>query len=432
MLKVIYDCSVLGIGYVNPKGRTGIFRVTEQLRSQLIEHPAVELTTVGFNGTSSIWEEVSAQLYLAEEGYDDASFCHRYGDRWLSLIRPAIKLQKYCIARTYQSFNAFYLASIGLQVPFKQLARLSRPKNLSETNCQVYHSTFFALPNSSLPESVGRVLTVHDMIPLLYPQHFTSVALAKYKAAIDSIRLDQDWVICDSESTRQDFCRLVPMNPNRVFTAHLAAMRDCRQITDAALIVQICKKYAIPDNPYFLSLSTLEPRKNLPFLIKVFFELIQAHPSLDLNLVLVGPSGWKNNALFQVISEQPQLESRIVFTGYVPDQDLNALYSGCLGFVYPSLYEGFGLPPLEAMQCGAPVITSNTSSLPEVVGEAGIMIDPHDRSDLCQALWQVATDSDLRKHMSQQSIQQSKQFSWQTCVERVVDVYRLAAETGSN
>ncbi|MBT9315237.1 glycosyltransferase family 4 protein [Leptothoe spongobia] len=391
----------------------------------------VELTAVGFNGTSSIWEEVSAQLYLTDGGYLDLTFCHRYENVLRSLVQPAVKLQKYCIARTYQSFNPLYLASIGLQVPFKQLARLSRPKNLSETSCQVYHSTFFALPHRSLPESAERVLTVHDMIPLLYPQHFTSAALAKYKVAIDSIRLEQDWVICDSESTRQDFCKLVPMDPSRVFTAHLAAMRDCFPITDTELIDQILKQYKIPETPYFLTLSTLEPRKNLSVLIKSFLELIQADPSLDVNLVLVGPSGWKNNSLFQIIAEHPQLESRIFFTGYVPDRDLNALYSGCLSFVYPSLYEGFGLPPLEAMQCGAPVITSNTSSLPEVVGNAGIMVDPHSINELCQALWSVATDSSLRTDMRQQSIQQARQFSWQTCVDQVVDVYRLAAETSS-
>jgi glycosyltransferase involved in cell wall biosynthesis len=141
----------------------------------------------------------------------------------------------------------------------------------------------------------------------------------------------------------------------------------------------------------------------------------------------VGVSGWKNNDIFKTAQETPILKNRIIFTGYIPDEDLSAIYSGATAFIYPSLYEGFGLPPLEAMQCGTPVITSNTSSLPEVVGDAGIMINPTDEDALCQAILTIIQDSQLRKTLSEKGRERAQQFSWAKCAEETVKVYQIAA-----
>lgn len=214
------------------------------------------------------------------------------------------------------------------------------------------------------------------------------------------------------------------MNPERVFVTPLAASKNFYPITDSEVISKKLKQYQIPTQPYLLSLCTLEPRKNLNFLLQCFAQLLAQDPSLDINLVLVGVSGWKNNNIFQTVQSSPVLKNHIIFTGYIPDHDLSAIYSGALAFVYPSLYEGFGLPPLEAMQCGTPVISSNTSSLPEVVGNAGLMINPSSRDDLCQAILNLINQNSLRKELSQKGIERSKQFSWTKCADQTIAVYK--------
>lgn len=216
-----------------------------------------------------------------------------------------------------------------------------------------------------------------------------------------------------------------------VFVTPLAAADFFQPVIERALIAATLQRCGIPDRPYLLSLATLEPRKNLNFLIRCFSQVIQADPTLDLNLVLVGIGGWQTAEIFQAASHNPQLKSRIIFTGYLPDRDLSAIYSGATAFVYPSLYEGFGLPPLEAMQCGIPVITANTSSLPEVVGNAGILIDPTQDDDLCQAILNLVHDAPLQADLAQRARQRATQFSWARCAQQTAEIYQIAAANSS-
>ena len=142
--------------------------------------------------------------------------------------------------------------------------------------------------------------------------------------------------------------------------------------------------------------------------------------------MLVGTQGWDYNDIFEEIFKHEDIKKRIIITGYIPDEDLAALYSGALAFVYPSFYEGFGLPHLEAMQCGVPVITSNTCSLPEVVGDAGIMVDPTDADALCHSMLEIYNKSSLREAMSLKSIERAKQFSWEKCTQETLAAYKTA------
>ena len=191
-------------------------------------------------------------------------------------------------------------------------------------------------------------------------------------------------------------------------------------------------KYGILDGPYILSLSTLEPRKNIDHTIRCFARLIRDENIRDLNLVLVGTKGWDFDRIFGELTNHDQLRDRIIVTGYVADEDLSAIYSGARMFVYPSFYEGFGLPPLEAMQCGVPVITSNTSSLPEVVGNAGLMVDPKDGDALCQAMFDIYRQPSLRDDLSRRSIERSRAFSWDICARETVRAYRSALGSRNN
>jgi glycosyltransferase involved in cell wall biosynthesis len=218
------------------------------------------------------------------------------------------------------------------------------------------------------------------------------------------------------------------LDPSRVVVTPLAAANVFLPINDTCLIRDTLINYGIPTHrPYLLTLCTLEPRKNLAAVIRAFVSLIRQNLDCDLNLVLVGIQGWKNKSIFDEINKSEKLKSRIFFTGFVPDQDLSAIYSGATCFVYPSLYEGFGLPPLEAMQCGVPVITSNVSSLPEVVGDAGMMVSPKDEEGLCRAIYRVASDQSLRASLAVKSLERAQQFSWSRCAQQTIQLYAKAA-----
>lgn len=429
-LNVMYDISLLGMGYLNPRCKTGLYRVTEQLLLELVKQQVIQLKTTGLNGLSTIWEDVSSLKYAQVE-YPHLN--KKFNSAWKSTLhldpiyQSAATLQKRLIEQFYRSHPLAYTAAIGLQVPFKLFSKLDIKPNLDPTTFNVYHSPYFALPSRALLGKAARVLTIHDMIPVLFPQFFTAKIVRKFKKNLESIEPERDWIICNSNHTKQDFCHYSGMNPDRVFVTPLAAAKHFYPVKEAALIAHTLQRYAITQ-PYLLSLATLEPRKNLSLLVRCFLRLLEANPDWDLTLVLVGISGWKNTDIFQTVQQNPRLQSRIVFTGYVPDSDLSAIFSGALAFVYPSFYEGFGLPPLEAMQCGTPVITSNTSSLPEVVGSAGLLIDPSQEDELYQAIWTIVTDTALRSQLAQKSLERAKEFSWKKCAEQTVRVYQTAAQ----
>jgi glycosyltransferase involved in cell wall biosynthesis len=163
--------------------------------------------------------------------------------------------------------------------------------------------------------------------------------------------------------------------------------------------------------------------------IRTFARMVDQQNIKDLSLVLVGTKGWLYDEIFEELSRNAALKDRIIVTGFAANEDLAALYSGAVAFVYPSLYEGFGLPPLEAMQCGVPVITSNTSSLPEVVGEAGIMVSPTDEDALCQSMLDIYNSDSLQQTMSLKSIEQAKKFSWEKCMRETIDAYKTALKS---
>jgi glycosyltransferase involved in cell wall biosynthesis len=430
MLKVAYDISTLGQGFINPKAKTGVYRVVESLLFQLVKSSEIETTAIPFNQTSTIWENTSSSLYIKNQSLEkqiffDSCFCSRLN--LTPIYQTAVKLQRQLIHFSLKKYPIFYKPSLSIQVPFKLISKLDIKSTFSPPKFNIYHSPFYPIPDRTITQNLQRVLTIYDLLPILTPHNFTQNSRSKFKSIINSIDRHQDWITCISENTKQDFCDHTGMNPERVFVTPLAASENFYPVSDLEIISLKLKQYKIPNQPYLLSLCTLEPRKNLSFLLQCFAQLLAQDPNLDLNLVLVGVSGWKNNDIFQTIQNSPLLKKHVIFTGYIPDQDLSAIYCGALAFVYPSLYEGFGLPPLEAMQCGTPVIASNTSSLPEVVDDAGIMLDPTNRDDLCQAMLDLINNSTLRHQLSQKGMDRATQFSWSKCATETIKVYKIAA-----
>ena len=429
-MNVLYDLSVAGLGYTNPKARTGVFRVVETLFLELAKQSEVKLNTIALNAQSSLWNAASTQLYLQK---CQPQLQHLFQPFYSSRLHLdpfyhlSVEGQRSLIHVSFRYNPLLYKAAIASQIPTRLVAKFDQKLCLDSKAFDLYHSPFFPLPNPKVLGGIPRILTIYDMIPVLNPQLFTAKIHKTFIATLNSINCDRDWIICISEHTKQDFCNYTGMSSDRVFVTPLAAANHFYPVSDSQIISSKLQRYDIPSRPYLLSLATLEPRKNLSFLIRCFGKLINEDPTLDLQLVLVGVSGWKNTDIFQAAQQNPQLQSRIIFTGYLPDVDLSAIYSGATAFVYPSLYEGFGLPPLEAMQCGTPVITSNTSSLPEVVGDAGILIDPKQEDELCHAILQVVQNSELRADLALRSLERARQFSWAKCAAETVEVYKIAA-----
>jgi glycosyltransferase involved in cell wall biosynthesis len=195
---------------------------------------------------------------------------------------------------------------------------------------------------------------------------------------------------------------------------------------DTVLNQKILDKYKIPKGKFILSLCTFEPRKNIGLVIKSYVKLRQTFNVDDLNLVLVGTKGWDFDSIFNEMDVFPEFKQQIFITGFVEDNDLASIYSSSLMFVYPSHYEGFGLPPLEAMKCGIPVITSNNSSLPEVVGDAGITFDVTQTDKLTDLMYDLYSNELLRKHYADLAIIQAEKFTWEKTSNKTIQAYNIA------
>lgn len=373
-ISVLFDISVLGLSALYESARTGVFRVVENLAHGLAAAPDIELL-----------------------------FC---STQHLTAHAPG----------TTQACRAYLATHPGLaHVPFY-------PDELPAAD--IFHSPFHALP--PVTNTKARFLTVYDLIPLLFP-HFTHGNFTQMQQSIFSGRKPNDYFLCISQSTKDDLCRVTGIEPGRATVTPLAADPGIfYRCADAGDLAAVRAKYGIGTAPYILSLCTLEPRKNIDHVIRAFARLVRDGQLAEARLVLVGTKGWDFDKIMQEIDNNQEFISRIVLTGYVPDEDLSALYTEALLFIYMSLYEGFGLPPLEAMQCGVPVITSNTSSLPEVVGDAGIMLDPDDQDGLCNAIQELYQNRSLRKFLSLQSIKQAGTFGWDRCVRETIAAYRAA------
>jgi glycosyltransferase involved in cell wall biosynthesis len=402
-IKLVYDISVLGAGTVDQKARTGVFRVIENLMWGLKEKSEIKLSLFALPDFISSTEE-----YLKHNPSLNLSW-----DLFLSANNSKSKFwnrgNRNCSFTDEEKNSA-----LKIRYNLKKIKKSA-----------IFHSTFFQIPDeiSQLPK-INKFITVYDLLPVKFPHLFTEEHISHYKATLQSIT-DDTYIFCISNSTKNDLCEyLNHINPEHVFVTHLAASSLFYPVRDQSIIQTVKEKYNIPDRPYILSLSTLEPRKNIELTINAFADIVLQERINDLYLILVGTKGWKFDAIFEKIKEYPEVEKRVIFTGYVADEDLAALYSGSTMFVYPSLYEGFGLPPLEAMQCGVPVITSDNSSLPEVVGNAGIMIDSKDKNSLCQAIIKIYKNEPFQNSMSTESVEQANKFSWNSCVNQTIDAYR--------
>lgn len=430
-LKVAYDIWSLAEIRSSLK-RTGINRVIEEVRQEIKLREDVELKEVNLCSNDPFLSTFSSLAYISAS---EEKFNYKYD--FCNTLNSRLEL--------FEIYNHFFNshAPKGFKIPLissanslfermivKLLAMLQKLDVYQDFRYQefdVFHSPHLKLPPKNLIGGLPRVLTVYDLIPIIRPEFVTPEHIQYFQEHLRLVDVNSDLVVCISEYTRQEFCEYTKMPLERASVTYLAADSNFYPVTDLKAIDNIRNRYSIPTNNYLLTIAELQPRKNLAHLIDCFFRLLSEQPNLDTCLVLVGSKGWMYDGILEAADVSPKLRSRVIFAGYVSDEDLSAIYSGASAFVFPSLYEGFGLPPLEAMQCGVPVITSNTTSLPEVVGDAGIMVDPKDSDALCQAIFDILTSGILRDELSKKGIERAKKFSWAKCAANTVEVYKKAA-----
>jgi len=270
-----------------------------------------------------------------------------------------------------------------------------------------------------------KVVTVHDLVPFLFP-HFQTLDNRWYhKRKLRYVLHGADHIVAVSENTKRDLVRLFDVEPERVTVVHNGCDPIFRPCSQRVEMDAVRKSYGV-EGRYLLSVSTLEPRKNLQRLLDCFL-LLKKKPSYrDLNLVLVGASGWKSRRLEANLGE---LRGKgLVFLQQVPRKVLPHLFSEAEVFVYPSLYEGFGLPVLEAMACGCPVVASRSSAIPEVVGDAGLLFDPMSVEEMAGNIQMFLDDPGLRQKMARQGLDRAQLFSWEGAARKVIDLYRSLLE----
>jgi glycosyltransferase involved in cell wall biosynthesis len=298
--------------------------------------------------------------------------------------------------------------------------RLEQPALRFETarlGLDLLHSPDFIPP---FKRNYKSVITVHDLAFLLYPQFMTKEA-ARYYGQIDQAVRSTDHIIAVSHATKQDLSKQLGVPDEKVSVIYEGINPHYNPMDKNKAAAAVEKRWGLEPGFIFF-LSTLEPRKNVPNLLKAYHMLRQRYKS-KVKLVLAGKPGW----LFEEIDEtvqQLQLEKDAIFLGRVTDQEVNWLYNTASMLVYPSFYEGFGLPPLEAMHCGLPVIASQIKVMPEVVGDAALLVDPHDVESLAISMNRVLSDDTLRQELILKGQKRAAQFSWIQAAYETLQVYQ--------
>jgi len=285
----------------------------------------------------------------------------------------------------------------------------------------VLHSPHYTMP---LAKPCRSVVTIHDLTFFLYPQMHLLYKRLFFRTMMRLATYHADALIAISHSTRADMLKILHASPDKIQVIHYGLASHFQPVSDTRVLDAFCQQYHLP-HPFILYVGNFEPRKNLPILVRAFARLV--HNGVPHSLVLAGTRGWNDNAIFTVI-EELGLKARILFPGYIPQSELPILYSAADLFVYPSLYEGFGLPVLEAMACGVPVITSAVSSMPEVTGDAGILIAPGDVDALASAMLRVLTDRALHATLVARGVARARMFSWERTAQATLDVYTRVAQ----
>lgn len=298
-----------------------------------------------------------------------------------------------------------------------QRANLPIPIETFTGSINLFHATDFVLPPTR--PKTRTLLTVHDLSFVRVPE----AASPKLKAYLDVVVprsvLRADCVLADSQSTKNDLIDLYQVSPDKIIVLLSGVDARFKPVSGEGLR-NVREKYGLGDAPYILSVGTVQPRKNYVRLIHALSQLrAQSH---NLHLVIAGGRGWLEDPIYATVANE-KMQPYVHLIGFADESDLPALYSAASCFAFPSLYEGFGLPILEAMGCGTPVVTSDKSSLPEVAGDAALIVDPYKVDDLTHAIHRLVNDDSLRQTLIAKGYQRAEAFTWEKSARHLREIY---------
>jgi glycosyltransferase involved in cell wall biosynthesis len=319
--------------------------------------------------------------------------------------------------------NRWAHVSVRRTLPHTPLIRIpfTLSLELRRHPVDLLHVQFTAPPLAPCPV----VATLHDLAFEHIPETFNRRSWMQLRLTVRRTARTASHIIAPSEYSRDDITRTYGVSTERISVTPLAAAAHFRFVADEAARRQVQERYGIA-GAYILAVGSIQPRKNLVRLLAAYARLSRLVAEGNLpSLVIVGKQAWLSGETLRAAGNIKHVNP-VIFTGYVPEDDLPSLYSGALCFVYPSYFEGFGLPPLEAMSCGAPVITGNRTSLPEVVGDAGLMVDPFDETALADALRRIIEDTHLREDLRARGFEQARRFTWHATARRTLAAYEQA------
>jgi len=293
------------------------------------------------------------------------------------------------------------------------------PENISKENIDIYH-----MPQNGIGLSPNisckKIVTIHDLIPYVMPETVGRGYLLKFLKEMPIIIGNSDGIITVSEFSKRDILKYFPIDESKIFVTPLAADSKYTPLDKLHCKSFLEKAYNLV-NPFILYLGGFSERKNVASAITAFSKVYK-DLNKNYNLVIVGDYRDSSQKLVKLTNEL-NMQSHVIFAGFVPEEHLPLFYNCCEALIYPSFYEGFGLPPLEAMNCGTPVIASNLTSIPEVVGDAGILINPYNIEDISLAIGNLLSNEKLRSELSAKALARAKQFSWQNTAGRTLKVY---------
>lgn len=291
------------------------------------------------------------------------------------------------------------------------------PGILKKNKIDIFVGTRHYLPPFN--SNIKYLAIVHDLIPLYMPELFEKGHLLRFKFFTKLCAKKADHIIAISKATKEDVMKYMKIPESRISMIYQGADKRFTNEKDEKRIKEVMEKYNITKN-YVLCLSTVEPRKNMLRTIKAFHQLLIKGFS-DYQLVLVGGKGWNNGEIYEYVQKQA-LQDNVIFTGYASDDEIKHIYANATVFAYPSLCEGFGIPIIEAMQSGTPVITSNVSCMPEVAGDACELVNPYSITDIEHAMEKIITNEALRNKMREAGFKRAPLFSWDKCAKEVWNV----------
>jgi len=407
-MNVLFDATWIGSHY-KINAMHGGLRVIHELTKRLENSPEIDL----FYSSNRYDQDIinNIRLYLEENKYDD------------------FQLNKIANKET-ERFKKIYKLNCKATKFFKRKFNINFDLNLSHynkdilTRMDIYHSPLEAIPSEIKHyKNIRRVFTSHDLMPFTRPDLAPPSFFDTLNKAYNSLDKETN-IICVSEFTKSELLNYrKDINENMVDVVYLGADKNLfYQNLDELQKQKIFQKYNFKFEKYLLCLNRNQKYKNTAHIINAYINVINDSNYSDLGLVLIGT--FENSEEKKVFIEKYSLYKNIHFIEYVPDSELSVFFSNALSFVYMSLYEGFGLPIIEAMQCGSPIISSNQASLPEVVGSFGICINPFDVELLSEKICLLAKDEVLQNNMKEQSLNRSSFFSWEKNLQETVGVYK--------